>query len=237
MITYNLLINLFLCHIIWKEHYRQWTSLLLSLYVIGIIYNTQELIYYMEMEKNHSLFYAACAGFILLIIGQFASLIIFGLPDHLPIDRTITTFKEKTDYVGGIHPDMMIHFDPYQQEQQQIQQEYQQQQQQEYQQQSYHPYQHQQNENETIEQQRQNRMVDEALNTVYISPYAEFKHPVVCLHDYSAHVEDPNELSFDKGEILYIHDKRGSWWQAKKSDGTVGMIPSNFVTSTSTPGY
>jgi len=44
-----------------------------------------------------------------------------------------------------------------------------------------------------------------------------------------ANKEDPNELSFTKGEVIYVHEKKGSWWQAKKSDGTIGMIPSNYV--------
>lgn len=77
--------------------------------------------------------------------------------------------------------------------------------------------------------QHQNMLVNEAMNTVYVSPHAEFKIPVVALHAYGASPDDPNELSFEKGEILYVHDKKGSWWQAKKSDGTVGMIPSNYV--------
>jgi len=34
--------------------------------------------------------------------------------------------------------------------------------------------------------------------------------------------DDPNEISFAKGENLEIIDKQGKWWQAKKSDGTVG---------------
>ena len=34
--------------------------------------------------------------------------------------------------------------------------------------------------------------------------------------------DDPNEISFSKGEILDIIDKQGKWWQARKSDGTVG---------------
>lgn len=37
-----------------------------------------------------------------------------------------------------------------------------------------------------------------------------------------ANAEDPNEISFDKSEILEILDKQGKWWQAKKADGTVG---------------
>ena len=38
----------------------------------------------------------------------------------------------------------------------------------------------------------------------------------------TASPDDPNEISFAKGEILDILDKNGKWWQAKKSDGTVG---------------
>lgn len=34
--------------------------------------------------------------------------------------------------------------------------------------------------------------------------------------------DDPNEISFTKGEILDIVDKQGKWWQARKTDGTVG---------------
>ena len=33
---------------------------------------------------------------------------------------------------------------------------------------------------------------------------------------------DPNEISFSRGEVLDILDMQGKWWQAKKSDGTVG---------------
>ncbi|GLB38774.1 putative src homology 3 domains containing protein [Lyophyllum shimeji] len=42
------------------------------------------------------------------------------------------------------------------------------------------------------------------------------------LYTYEAQPEDPNELSFKKGEILEIADKSGKWWEAKKSDGTTG---------------
>jgi hypothetical protein len=38
----------------------------------------------------------------------------------------------------------------------------------------------------------------------------------------TASPDDPNEISFIKGEILDILDKQGKWWQAKKMDGSVG---------------
>jgi SHO1 osmosensor len=44
-----------------------------------------------------------------------------------------------------------------------------------------------------------------------------------------ASVQDPNELSFDKGEILEIVDRKGNWWQARKNNGAIGIIPSNYV--------
>jgi SHO1 osmosensor len=34
--------------------------------------------------------------------------------------------------------------------------------------------------------------------------------------------DDPNEISFSKGEILDITDNRSMWWQARKEDGTWG---------------
>jgi hypothetical protein len=39
-----------------------------------------------------------------------------------------------------------------------------------------------------------------------------------------ASADDPNEISFSKGEILDIVDNTGKWWQAEKEDGTHGSM-------------
>ncbi|KAJ7292239.1 hypothetical protein C8J57DRAFT_1274891 [Mycena rebaudengoi] len=49
------------------------------------------------------------------------------------------------------------------------------------------------------------------------------------LHAYTASPQDSAELSFRKGEILEIEDRLGKWWQARKADGTAGIVPSNYL--------
>ncbi|KAG6823925.1 hypothetical protein H0H92_008592, partial [Tricholoma furcatifolium] len=47
------------------------------------------------------------------------------------------------------------------------------------------------------------------------------------LYDYER--QEPAELSFKKREILEISDKSGKWWEARRQDGSSGIIPSNYV--------
>lgn len=61
------------------------------------------------------------------------------------------------------------------------------------------------------------------------SQVQEYNLKARALYSYSASPDDPNEISFAKGEILDIVDNSGKWWQARKSDGSKGIIPSNYV--------
>lgn len=42
------------------------------------------------------------------------------------------------------------------------------------------------------------------------------------MYAYTASPEDPNEVSFAKGEVLDIMDASGKWWQCRNQNGQVG---------------
>eukprot|EP00160_Parvularia_atlantis_P014494 Unigene3637_Nuclearia_a/m.11099 Unigene3637_Nuclearia_a/g.11099 ORF Unigene3637_Nuclearia_a/g.11099 Unigene3637_Nuclearia_a/m.11099 type:complete len:252 (-) Unigene3637_Nuclearia_a:33-788(-) len=60
--------------------------------------------------------------------------------------------------------------------------------------------------------------------------------PATALFSYTANPNDPNEISFAKGEVLTVLDRKGKWWRAKKADGTVGIVPSNYMELRPTTG-
>ncbi|KAI8099926.1 uncharacterized protein BX664DRAFT_322426 [Halteromyces radiatus] len=199
MTIYNLGLIVLIFGVVCKSKQDMFAPLLLSLVTIGILYNTQEVSFYLENNRL-SPFYVTGAGYIILIVAQFMWLVAFGIKD-IYTEPTRTTKTEDDDHL--FTPQASSNIMP----------------------------------TDMDMAQHQNMLVNDAMNTIYVSPHAEFKIPVVALHAYGANPEDPNELSFEKGEILYVHEKKGSWWQAKKSDCSVGMIPSNYVSCTTSSGY
>jgi len=62
-----------------------------------------------------------------------------------------------------------------------------------------------------------------------VSDDAQYVYKGQALYAYTASPDDPNELSFEKGELLDIVDNKGKWWQARKKDGNIGIVPSNYI--------
>ncbi|KAJ1975171.1 Transmembrane osmosensor [Dimargaris xerosporica] len=60
-------------------------------------------------------------------------------------------------------------------------------------------------------------------------PTATYAYKARAKYNYEASPDDPNELSFEKDEFMEIVDIKGKWWQARKMDGSIGIVPSNYL--------
>ena len=60
----------------------------------------------------------------------------------------------------------------------------------------------------------------------------EYPYRARALYNYDANKDDPNEMSFSKGDIIEIANNQGKWWQGRmKTDAGVvtGICPSNYL--------
>jgi len=58
---------------------------------------------------------------------------------------------------------------------------------------------------------------------------AESTKKAKALYTYRASPTDPNEMGFDKGEVLDILNDSGKWWRARRTTGQSGIVPSNYL--------
>ncbi|KAJ7041246.1 hypothetical protein C8F04DRAFT_1177432 [Mycena alexandri] len=56
-----------------------------------------------------------------------------------------------------------------------------------------------------------------------------FQHKAQAHFAFSADASDPREISFDQGEVLEIGEMGANWWRARNTSGTVGIVPSNYL--------
>ncbi|KAH3666685.1 hypothetical protein WICMUC_005502 [Wickerhamomyces mucosus] len=69
-------------------------------------------------------------------------------------------------------------------------------------------------------------------NTEYLNSNLvidDFPYTARALYSYESNPDDENEISFEKDEILKVNDIHSRWWQAKRSNGQIGICPSNYV--------
>lgn len=59
---------------------------------------------------------------------------------------------------------------------------------------------------------------------------AIYKYRARAMYSYTSDPSDPNEVSFNKGDILDVQDTTGKWYQVRTPTGAAGIAPSNYLT-------
>ncbi|KAI8368486.1 hypothetical protein BD560DRAFT_490281 [Blakeslea trispora] len=223
-----IIIDLFIiclsCAVLWANALKTYYPVILCLVSISIPYNTDEIVTYLFAGKV-SLSIAA-SGYIIITAVQFGWIFIFGIQCDstlLPPSSNLVHDRTCSSNTRQYHKDSF----PFDNSAMDLKVS------------SNYPVSPQSSYAKTVAAEHasipmyihtDDLQVTREPNTIILSPHLEYMIPVSAIHNYNASKDDPNELSFSKGELLYVHEKRGSWWQAKKANGMIGMIPSNYVT-------
>lgn len=67
-------------------------------------------------------------------------------------------------------------------------------------------------------------------NSVQSAVSSNANMKATALYAYVANSEDPNEISFEKGQLFDVVDNKGKWWQVQNPvTGQLGIAPSNYL--------
>ncbi|KAM3589701.1 Transmembrane osmosensor [Umbelopsis sp. WA50703] len=217
---YQLLVMLAVLTVIVTASIAQYRLVILTFLAISIMYSTNEISKY--LHSNLSTSAAITTGYIFIAIVQFIWVFVFGSTEDSKLGSVIDNLTAHSapvqEALAKSSPTPMTQTKSYPPS-------------------SYTPtqfnnsqttIQHQQSIKHTSYISGSNHSAPDVESTVVVSPNQEYPIPVVALHAYEANPEDPNELSFAKGDMLDVHDKRGNWWQARKANGAIGIVPSNY---------
>ncbi|KAG2234789.1 hypothetical protein BDF21DRAFT_475767 [Thamnidium elegans] len=225
VVGYQFFVVFMACAVFWTNSIRIYYPVILTLIAIGIPYNTFEILMY--ITAGRASLSAASSGYIILMVTQFSWIFLLGIQHEASVLRSFSDLNHNRFhsrrysngkvyqrdasnhiFVNNAIPDLTGPNYP-----------------------APLPTQ------ASYPMDNHDHMVSIPMytsppnqSTIFLSPHSDYLIPVTAIHNYCANKEDPNELSFSKGEVLHVHEKKGSWWQAKKSTGAIGMIPSNYVT-------
>ncbi|KAJ8651802.1 hypothetical protein O0I10_012623 [Lichtheimia ornata] len=207
IVVYELALVIFVCSVLGTGKMTTYRLVVIALVAISVPYATDEVSRY--IATPHPALSVASAGYIVILVSQFSWLFLLGVQNNESFEPFQPHHHHQPAYSYRTHPSTPTM--------------------------TYTTDMDVTKSTAAAAAASPYPMIYNQDNTVFVSPHAEYNIPVVALHSYEANPDDPNELSFTKGEVLHVHERKGNWWQARQADGTVGMIPSNYVTPTTQP--